>query len=101
MSVPLILRQLVIRREYTTWNGEYCTEGAVGSMVEPQLRREDAEPDQVLSAVRFHREFPPQLIQEPSILDIGTSVQARSTGRVRPHHSIGTVPTVIVTASSQ
>src|SRR5690242_11038820 len=68
-SVPRVLLHVGVRIQGTLRNGEQRSIVAIGRVVEPGLGREHAEADQIRAAVAFDREFPPQLVQEPPVLD--------------------------------
>src|SRR5690554_2097137 len=80
-SVPRVLRQLRVRVDRPLRDREDRTVIPVRLVVEPRLRGEDAEADQVLPPVTLRGELPTELVEEAAVLDVGAAVHDRRAAR--------------------
>src|SRR5215211_5868667 len=83
LSVAGVLQQVLIRIQPRLRKGKDRAVVAIRLVIEPLLRREDTEPDQVLPPVPLGCELPPQLVQEPPVLDVRAAVRDRRPAGTR------------------
>src|SRR5688572_3791149 len=95
-----VLLQIRVRVEALLRNREEGAVIAVGTVIEPRLRRVDAETDEHLTVECFGRELPAPLVEHAAELHVSTTIRHWCAAGAGLHDAIRIVPAVVVHAAT-